>query len=155
VAPMELSHANPSLSLAALDTSTFDLFDDIVLTPECPSVPSDLFLQPVTADPPLLASEVSYHALGQGDLRPRDLKEALHFSDPLLPPQHSLEEEAEPAALSWGWEDRWEVPCAWDSQRILEDSGGPVMPSHNQTRPQDKPESPPLEPPTHLLPNRL
>ncbi|XP_045645403.1 uncharacterized protein C19orf85 homolog [Ursus americanus] len=37
VAPTEAPYASPSLSLAALDTSTLDLFDDIALTPECPS----------------------------------------------------------------------------------------------------------------------
>nr|XP_025704539.1 uncharacterized protein C19orf85-like [Callorhinus ursinus]XP_025704896.1 uncharacterized protein C19orf85-like [Callorhinus ursinus] len=34
VAPTEAPYAGPSLSLAALDTSTLDLFDDIALTPE-------------------------------------------------------------------------------------------------------------------------
>ncbi|KAF3815026.1 hypothetical protein GH733_017302 [Mirounga leonina] len=34
VAPTEAPCAGPSLSLAALDTSTLDLFDDIALTPE-------------------------------------------------------------------------------------------------------------------------
>lgn len=42
VAPTEALHAGPSLSLAALDASTLDLFEDIPRA--CPSAPSDLSL---------------------------------------------------------------------------------------------------------------
>ncbi|XP_024905416.1 uncharacterized protein C19orf85-like [Pteropus alecto] len=42
VAPAEDPHAGPSLSLAVLDASTLDLFDNIALTFECPSVSHDL-----------------------------------------------------------------------------------------------------------------
>ncbi|KAM5133498.1 uncharacterized protein C19orf85 homolog [Callospermophilus lateralis] len=38
MAPMEAPHTSATLSLAALEASTLDLFDDIALTPDCPSV---------------------------------------------------------------------------------------------------------------------
>ncbi|KAI5191405.1 Isochorismatase Domain-Containing Protein 2 [Manis pentadactyla] len=72
VAPTEVPHApGPSLSQAALDTSTLDLFDDIALTPECPPVPSDL----------------SHCAWNQPDLR-----QAPCFFDPLPPSPPALGE---------------------------------------------------------------
>ncbi|KAL2762738.1 uncharacterized protein WCI35_031173, partial [Daubentonia madagascariensis] len=118
VAPTEAPHANASLSLAALDASTLDLFDDIVLTPECSSMPSDPSSCPLTTGVPLLASDLSYLPLGQPDLR-----QAPHFHDPLPAPQHALGGGAGLLAHDWGWGDRQEVPCAWDSQGIPEGWG--------------------------------
>ncbi|XP_058387002.1 uncharacterized protein C19orf85 homolog [Diceros bicornis minor] len=103
VAPTEAPRAGPSLSLAVLDASTLDLFDDIALTPECPSVPSDL----------------SHPAPGQLDLR-----HAPRFYDPLPPTLHDLGGGNQlPLAPEGGRVGRWEVPCAWDSQGILEGWG--------------------------------
>ncbi|XP_042539138.1 uncharacterized protein C19orf85 homolog [Dipodomys spectabilis] len=51
VAPKETPHVGPSLSLAALDTSTLDLFDDIVLTPQWPTAPLHCPPQSLTAGP--------------------------------------------------------------------------------------------------------
>ncbi|XP_061028513.1 uncharacterized protein C19orf85 homolog [Eubalaena glacialis] len=82
VAPTEAPHAGPSLSLAALDASTHDLFEDTVVPPECPSVPSDL----------------SHCVLGQADLR-----QDPHFYDPLLPTLHALGGGNELSAPEGGW----------------------------------------------------
>ncbi|XP_023563744.1 WAS/WASL-interacting protein family member 3-like [Octodon degus] len=62
VAPTELAHTSPSLSLAALDASPLDLFEDIVLPPEGPLVPSD----PQTADTAPQAPPLGLNALGEG-----------------------------------------------------------------------------------------
>ncbi|XP_044615787.1 uncharacterized protein C19orf85 homolog [Equus asinus] len=102
VAPTEVPLAGPSLSLAVLDASTLDLFDDIALTPECPSVPSDL----------------SHSAVGQPDLR-----QAPHFSDSLPLTPHTLRGGDEFLAPKGGWVGQWEVPCAWDSQEVPEGWG--------------------------------
>uniref|UniRef100_A0A8D1XN48 Uncharacterized protein n=2 Tax=Sus scrofa TaxID=9823 RepID=A0A8D1XN48_PIG len=99
VAPMEAPHASPSLSLAALGTSTLDLFDDIVLVPECPSVPSDLF-----------------HCVG-GQPEPR---QDPHFFSPLLP--YSLRGGDELLAPGGVWVGRQEI-----SQGISE-GWGPAPP---------------------------
>ncbi|XP_062944951.1 uncharacterized protein C19orf85 homolog [Cynocephalus volans] len=123
VAPTEVPHAGPGLSLAALNASTLDLFDDIVLTPECPPMPSDPSSCPLAADAPLLASDLSYHALGQPEWRQPDLRQAPHCYAPPSPAQHALGEGTELVAPDWGWVDRWEVPCAWDSQGIPESWG--------------------------------
>ncbi|XP_054317781.2 uncharacterized protein C19orf85 homolog [Pongo pygmaeus] len=115
VAPTEAPHASASLSLAALDTSTLDLFDNIALTPECASVPWDPSSGP---DAPLPVPGLSYRDLGQLDLR-----QVPHFCGPLPLPQHALGEEADLVAPDWGWVDWWEVPRAWDSQGIPEGWG--------------------------------
>uniref|UniRef100_A0A8C4FGM7 Chromosome 19 open reading frame 85 n=1 Tax=Catagonus wagneri TaxID=51154 RepID=A0A8C4FGM7_9CETA len=103
MAPTEAPHASPSLSLAALDASTLDLFDDIALTPECPSEPSDLF-----------------HCV-QG--RP-DLRQGPHFFCPLFP--YSLREGDKLLAPGGDWVDRQERCCACHSQGIPE--GGTCSP---------------------------
>ncbi|XP_045748250.1 uncharacterized protein C19orf85 homolog [Mirounga angustirostris] len=102
VAPTEAPCAGPSLSLAALDTSTLDLFDDIALTPECPSVPSEL----------------SLCAWGQPDLR-----QASHFYNPLPHPPNAPGGVEVPWAPEADWVGRWEVPCACHSQGIPEGWG--------------------------------
>uniref|UniRef100_A0A452VK87 Chromosome 19 open reading frame 85 n=1 Tax=Ursus maritimus TaxID=29073 RepID=A0A452VK87_URSMA len=102
VAPTEAPYASPSLSLAALDTSTLDLFDDIALTPECPSVPS----------------ESSHSAWGQPDLR-----QASHFYNPLPPPLNALGGVDGPWAPEGDWVGRWEMPCPCHSQGIPEGWG--------------------------------
>lgn len=95
VAPTEALHAGPSLSLAALDASTLDLFEDIALHPACPSAPSDL----------------SLCVLGQPALRQDTL-----LYDPLLPPPRSLGGGEELLASEGRWGGRWEVSCACPSQ---------------------------------------
>ncbi|XP_066228064.1 uncharacterized protein C19orf85 homolog [Saccopteryx leptura] len=100
VAPTEAPHASPSLSLAALDASTLDLFDNIAFTPECPSGPHDL----------------PHHAVGQTDLR-----QALHSYDPL--PLHALGTGDTLVAPEGDWVGRWEVPCVHHSQGIPEGWG--------------------------------
>ncbi|XP_048647636.1 uncharacterized protein C19orf85 homolog [Marmota marmota marmota] len=125
MAPMEAPHTSATLSLAALEASTLDLFDDIALTPDCPSVPCDLSSQPPTADTPQLAWDLSCHALGQGDLRQQDIMLAPHCSDPLPLTQHAQWGESETGHLDWSWVDRWEVPSTWHSQGIRQDWGTP------------------------------
>ncbi|KAM9224732.1 LOW QUALITY PROTEIN: uncharacterized protein C19orf85 homolog [Dugong dugon] len=105
VAPAEVPQAVPSLSLEALDTSTLDLFNDITLTLECPSMTSDPSLPLLPPATVLLDSDLSQHALGQ----------------PLPSTQHSLGGGDELLTPDWGW--GWEVPCAWDSQGVLEGWG--------------------------------
>ncbi|XP_048185489.1 uncharacterized protein C19orf85 homolog [Perognathus longimembris pacificus] len=105
MAPVEAPHVGPSLSLAALDTSTLDLFDDIVLTPQCPVVPPDCPPQSLTAGPPQLTSDLSH--LGQEDLKQLGLMQTPHICDPHCVPGG----EAEPGAPCWDWVDRWEAPC--------------------------------------------
>lgn len=102
VAPTEAPHAGPSLSLAALDASTLDLFDNIALSPECPSGPSYL----------------PHHTVGQPDLRL-----ALHSRDPLPLPLHALGGGDELLATEGVWVGRWEMPCAHHSQGIPEGWG--------------------------------
>ncbi|XP_047567207.1 uncharacterized protein C19orf85 homolog [Lutra lutra] len=102
VAPTEAPYASPSLSLAALDASTLDLFDDIALTSECPSGPSEL----------------SCCTWGQPDLR-----QASHFYNPPPPPSNALEGVDGPWASEVDWVGRWEVPCACHSQGIPEGWG--------------------------------
>ncbi|KAM6154491.1 uncharacterized protein C19orf85 homolog [Erethizon dorsatum] len=104
VAPTELPDTSPGLSLAALDASPLDFFDDIALPPECPLVPSD----PLTVDPAPPAPGLSR-------------------APP--PAQHAPETSAQSGALPWGWTGGWEAPCAWGSQGVLEYWGGPMMPS--------------------------
>ncbi|XP_069856443.1 uncharacterized protein C19orf85 homolog [Dipodomys merriami] len=94
VAPKEAPHVGPSLSLAALDTSTLDLFDDIVLTPQHPTVPLYCPPQSLTADAPQLASDLPRHALGLTQMPP--------CCDPLP----AVGRDAELAAPCWGWVDR-------------------------------------------------
>ncbi|XP_039713094.1 uncharacterized protein C19orf85 homolog [Pteropus medius] len=93
VSPAEDPHAGPSLSLAVLDASTLDLFDNIALTFECPSVSHDL-------------SQL-------------DLKQAPHFHDPLTP--HALGGGDRFLAPEEGWVGRWEMPCTCHSQGIPEE----------------------------------
>ncbi|XP_025704896.2 uncharacterized protein C19orf85 homolog [Callorhinus ursinus] len=102
VAPTEAPYAGPSLSLAALDTSTLDLFDDIALTPECPSGPSEL----------------SLCAWSQPDLR-----QASHFYNPLPSPPNAPGAVDGPWAPEAYWVGTWEVPRACHSQGIPEGWG--------------------------------
>ncbi|XP_064150348.1 uncharacterized protein C19orf85 homolog [Loxodonta africana] len=102
VAPAEVPQAVPSLSLEALDTSTLDLFDDITLTLERPSVTSDPSLWPLPPATALLDSDLFQHALGH----------------PLPSTQHALGGGDELLAPDWGWVGEWEVPCAWDAQGV-------------------------------------
>lgn len=102
VAPTEEPCASPGPSLAALDASTLDLFDDIALTPECPSVPSGL----------------SHCAWGQPDLR-----QASHFYNRLPPTPNALEEVDGLWPPEGDWVGRWEVPCACHSQGTPEGWG--------------------------------
>ncbi|CAI9161092.1 unnamed protein product [Rangifer tarandus platyrhynchus] len=102
VAPTEAPHAGPSLSLAALDASTLDLFEDIALPPPCPSAPSDL----------------SLCALGQPALR-----QDTRLYDPLLPPPRSLGGGEQLLASEGRWGGRWEVSCACPSQGTPEGWG--------------------------------
>lgn len=95
MAPSEDPHAGPSLSLAVLDASTLNLFDDIALTFECPSVSHDL-------------SQL-------------DLRQAPHFYDPLTP--HTLGGGDRFLALEEGWVGRWKMPCTCHSQGIPEGWG--------------------------------
>uniref|UniRef100_A0A8C6ARG0 Chromosome 19 open reading frame 85 n=1 Tax=Monodon monoceros TaxID=40151 RepID=A0A8C6ARG0_MONMO len=97
----DVAPTGPSLSLAALDASTHDLFEDIVVPPECPSASSGL----------------SHCVLGQADLR-----QDPHFYDPLLPTLHALGGGNELSAPEGGWVGR-EVSCACHSQRIPEGWG--------------------------------
>uniref|UniRef100_A0A8D2DRX1 Chromosome 19 open reading frame 85 n=1 Tax=Sciurus vulgaris TaxID=55149 RepID=A0A8D2DRX1_SCIVU len=121
VAPMEAPHTSPNLSLAALEASTLDLFDDIALTPDSPSVSCELSSD---SDTPQLAWDLSCQALGQGELRQQDVM-LPHSSDPLPLTQHAQWGGSEPGHLDWGWVDRWEVPCTWHSQGICQDWGTP------------------------------
>ena len=102
VAPTEAPHAGSSLSLAALDASTLDLFEDIELPPPCPSVPSDL----------------SLCALGQLALR-----QDTRLYDPLLPPPRSLGGGEQLLASEGRWGGRWEASCACPSQGTPEGWG--------------------------------
>ncbi|XP_040321262.1 uncharacterized protein C19orf85 homolog [Herpailurus yagouaroundi] len=102
VAPTEEPCASPGPSLAALDASTLDLFDDIALTPECPSVPSGL----------------SHCAWGQPDLR-----QASHFYNRLPPTLNALEEVDGLWAPEGDWVGRWEASCACHSQGTPEGWG--------------------------------
>ncbi|XP_045059838.2 uncharacterized protein C19orf85 homolog [Desmodus rotundus] len=102
VAPTEALHAGPSLSLAALDASTLDLFDDIALTPERPSGLYDL----------------PHHALGQPGLR-----QAQHSYGSLPLTLHALGGGEELLAPEEVWGGRWEVPCAHHFQGIPESWG--------------------------------
>ncbi|XP_041510605.1 uncharacterized protein C19orf85 homolog [Microtus oregoni] len=118
-APVEVPHDDgPSLSLAALDTSTLDLFDDILLTPACPLVATEDFCQT-----PQEASELISPAPGPGNQRDPTPVKAPRFSSPLPPPQNAHGESPEPTALGWGWVDSWEAPCAWDPRGILDGWG--------------------------------
>ncbi|XP_051018303.1 uncharacterized protein C19orf85 homolog [Acomys russatus] len=121
--PTEVPHNSPSLSLAALDTSTVDLFEDILLAPTCPLVTPDLFCQTCSAVTPQVPSDIISHTVGPGDQTQPTPIEAPSFSDPLLPPQNALGGRLEPAALGWGWVDSWEAPCTWDAQGILDNWG--------------------------------
>lgn len=121
MAPMEAPITSPTLSLATLEASTLDLFDDIALTPDHPSVPCDLSSQPLIADTPQPAWDLSCHALGQGDPRQQDLMLAPRCSDPLPLTQHAQWG----GYLDWNCVDRWEVPCTWHSQGICQDWGTP------------------------------
>ncbi|XP_055266702.1 uncharacterized protein C19orf85 homolog isoform X2 [Moschus berezovskii] len=93
--PTEAPHAGPSLSLAALDASTLDLFEDIALPPACPSAPPD----------------PSFCVLGQPALR-----QDSGLSDTLLPPPRSLWGGEQLLASEGPWGGRWEVSCACPSQ---------------------------------------
>lgn len=103
-APAELPHARLGLSLAALDASPLDLFDDIVLPAEGPPVSWD----PLTAEPIQPAPNLTR-------------------AEPLAP--RAPEGGAETSAVPWGWVSGCEVSCAWGSRGILEDWGAPVTPS--------------------------
>ncbi|KAM6225215.1 uncharacterized protein C19orf85 homolog [Rhynchocyon petersi] len=102
VAPAEVPQAVPSLSPDALDTSTLDLFDDILLPQKCPSVMSDHSSQPATPAAACLAPEPSHRVLGQ----------------PLPPAPPVLGGGDELLVPDWEWGSCWEVPCTWDSQGI-------------------------------------
>lgn len=119
-APMEVLHGSPSLSPAALDTSTLDLFDDILLPPTCPLMTPDSFSQTLTAGNPQVASDFTSHALGSGDQGQPTPIQAPRFSNFLLPPQDAQGGSLEPG---WGWGDSWEAPCACDPQGILDSWG--------------------------------
>uniref|UniRef100_A0A286XJH7 Chromosome 19 open reading frame 85 n=1 Tax=Cavia porcellus TaxID=10141 RepID=A0A286XJH7_CAVPO len=97
-APAELPHARLGLSLAALDASPLDLFDDIVLPAEGPPVSWD----PLTAEPIQPAPNLTR-------------------AEPLAP--RAPEGGAETSAVPWGWVSGCEVSCAWGSRGILEDWG--------------------------------
>ncbi|KAF6375995.1 hypothetical protein mRhiFer1_001766 [Rhinolophus ferrumequinum] len=97
VAPTEAPHASPSLNPTALDASTFDLFDDIALTPECLSVPYDL----------------SQLSLSQGP----------HFYDPLPLTPYALKGGDKLLPPEGNWVGRWEVTCDCHSHRIPEGWG--------------------------------
>ncbi|XP_053464078.1 uncharacterized protein C19orf85 homolog [Nycticebus coucang] len=118
VAPTKAPHASASLSLAALETSTLDLFDDIVPSPECSSMPSDPSLYPLLTGAPLLSLDLSYLALDQPDLR-----QVPQCYNPLPLAQHALGGGTGLLAHNWGWGDRQDLPCAWDSQGIPEGWG--------------------------------
>ncbi|XP_063109401.1 uncharacterized protein LOC100735534 isoform X2 [Cavia porcellus] len=77
-APAELPHARLGLSLAALDASPLDLFDDIVLPAEGPPVSWD----PLTAEPIQPAPNLTR-------------------AEPLAP--RAPEGGAETSAVPWGW----------------------------------------------------
>ncbi|XP_054444123.1 uncharacterized protein C19orf85 homolog [Pteronotus mesoamericanus] len=102
VAPAEAAHAGPSLSLAALDASPLDLFDDIALTPEPPSGLYDL----------------PHDAAGRPGLR-----QTQHPCGPLPLTLHALGEGEELLAPEEGWGGRRETPCAHHSQGIPEGWG--------------------------------
>lgn len=122
-APVEVPHGSPSLSPAALDTSTLDLFDDILLSPTCPWVTPDSFCQTLTSGNPQVASDFISHALGPGDQGQPTPIQAPKFSNLLLPPQNAQGGSLEPAALGCGWVDSWEAPYACDPQGILDSWG--------------------------------
>lgn len=123
-APMEAPHGSPSLSPVALDTSTLDLFDDILLTPTPrPLVTPDSFCQTLPAGNPQVASDVISHALGPGDQGQPTPIQAPRFSNLLLPPQKAQGGSLEPAALGCGWVDSWEAPYACDPQGVLDSWG--------------------------------
>ncbi|XP_036024366.1 uncharacterized protein C19orf85-like [Onychomys torridus] len=117
-APVEMSLDSPGLSLAALDTSALDLFDDILLTPERPLVAPDSCCQTLAAGVPQEASGFISHAPGSGDQRQPTAMQAPRFPNPLSPPQNAHGGSTEPAALGWDWVDSWEAPCAWGPQGI-------------------------------------
>ncbi|XP_060223107.1 uncharacterized protein C19orf85 homolog [Meriones unguiculatus] len=121
-APMEVPQNSPSPSLAALDASTLDLFDDILLTPTSPLVTPDSFCQTLTAGSPQVTSDFISHTLGPGDQRQPSPIQAPRFSSPLLPPQNA-HGGSQPAAPGWGWVESWEAPGAWDPQGILDGWG--------------------------------
>ncbi|XP_037675238.1 uncharacterized protein C19orf85-like [Choloepus didactylus] len=100
-APEEAPHAGPGLSLAALDASALDLFDDIALTPECPSVTADPASRPLTPDP----------------------SRGPHCQDPLPPTQQALGGGGELVAPDWGWVGGREGPWDWYSQGVPEGWG--------------------------------
>ncbi|CAH7406094.1 uncharacterized protein C19orf85 homolog [Phodopus roborovskii] len=123
-APVEVPHnEGPTLSLAALDTSTLDLFDDILPAPPCPLVDPDHFCQTLSGATPQEAPEFISYASGPGDQRQPSTTQPPRFSDPLPPPQNTHGGSLEPAALGWGWVDSWEAPCDWDPQGILDGWG--------------------------------
>ncbi|KAK7802050.1 hypothetical protein U0070_023949 [Myodes glareolus] len=118
-APMEGPHDDgPSLNLAALDTSTLDLFDDILLTPACSLVAPEDFCQT-----PQEVSELTSHAPGPENQRDPTPLQAPRFSNPLPPPQNAHGGSPEPTALGWGWVGNWEAPCAWDPRGIMDGWG--------------------------------
>ncbi|XP_055266701.1 uncharacterized protein C19orf85 homolog isoform X1 [Moschus berezovskii] len=94
--PTEAPHAGPSLSLAALDASTLDLFEDIALPPACPSAPPD----------------PSFCVLGQPALR-----QDSGLSDTLLPPPRSLWGGEQLLASEGPWGGRF-VECLLHTRPI-------------------------------------
>lgn len=125
-APVEVPHGSPSLSPAALDTSTLDLFEDILLTPDSfcqtlpagtPQVASDFISLPQGA------SEFTSEALGSGDQGQPTPAQAPRVSSLPFPPQNAQGGSVEPAALGCGRVDSWEAPCACDPQGILDGWG--------------------------------
>ncbi|XP_036348467.2 uncharacterized protein C19orf85 homolog [Ochotona princeps] len=101
LAPSEGPHTGPSLSLAALDSSTLDLFEDITLTPEDPRVSTN------APAPRLLAAAPTQGTLGQPDL--------MHCPSALTPTLQAPGVGADFGASGWDWEDSWEVPWTRES----------------------------------------
>lgn len=104
LAPSEGPHAGRSLSLAALDSSTLDLFEDIALTPEDPWVPAN------APAPRLLAAAPTQGTLGQPDLM-----QVAHCPSALTPALQAPGSGPDVGASGWAWEDSWEVPWARES----------------------------------------
>ncbi|XP_052036341.1 uncharacterized protein C19orf85 homolog [Apodemus sylvaticus] len=119
-APLEVPHGSPSLSPAALDTSTLDLFEDILLTPRHPLGTPDSLCQTLPAGDPQVASDFISQALSSGEQGQPTPVQAPRVSSLLFPPQNAQGGSLAPAAPGCGWVDSWETPYACDPQGILD-----------------------------------